>query len=478
MNKLKTFLLALVAVVTFTACSGNEKKAETDTAADTKTTETASTEDAKAEESSEEGESAENTDGKFAGKTLKVAGLDGGYGTEGWKKVIENFEKMTGAKVESQFEKNIYEVIRPEIQAGNAPDVIYNSIGQETALTETMIKENMILDITDVLDMTVPGEDVKVGDKINDGFTDTSVTNPYGDGKTYLAPLFYSPTGLWYNKAMFKDGGGKYELPKTMEEFIALGEEAKKDNISLFTYPTTGYFDTFTFAMIYEVGGPELFDKLMNYDADAWKNDAKPLFENINKVLEYLHPNTVAQANNESFTQNQLAVMKNEALFMPNGTWIVEEMKDAQGVADGFEWGFMALPSIDGSDRYAYSWFEQAFISKDTKEPELAKEFMAYLYSDEAAKAFIENGGAVQPIKGAEELITDENSKLFYSIYSDEVKAAIGGWATAPAVEGVSIQDKLFESVNSVANGDMTVEQWQEGVVDAAQKISDAIEAE
>ena len=34
--------------------------------------------------------------------------------------------------------------------------------------------------------MTVPGESKKVSEKIAGGFTDTSLTNPYGDGKTYL----------------------------------------------------------------------------------------------------------------------------------------------------------------------------------------------------------------------------------------------------------------------------------------------------
>ena len=33
------------------------------------------------------------------------------------------------------------------------------------------------------LEMTVPGEDVKVKDKILPGFVDNSITNPYGDGK-------------------------------------------------------------------------------------------------------------------------------------------------------------------------------------------------------------------------------------------------------------------------------------------------------
>lgn len=474
MKKLKTTLLAALAIFAFTACGAKENDGANKDEAAPSSEQTEQKDDSKEEKDSSE----DSSDKKFAGKTLTLAGLDGGYGTEGWKKVIANFEEMTGAKVEAKFEKNIHEVIRPEIQAGNAPDVIYNNIGQESGLTETMIKENMLMDITDVLDMTVPGEDKKVSEKILPGFTDTAVTNPYGDGKTYLAPLFYSPTGLWYNKAMFKEGGGKYELPKTMDEFIALGEEAKKDGISLFTYPTTGYFDTFSFAMFYSIGGSELFDKLVNYDPEAWKNEATPYFETVGNILQYLNPNTVAQANNESFTQNQLQVMKNESLFMPNGTWIVEEMKDAQGVADNFEWGLMALPSMNEGKRYAYSWFEQIFITESTKEAELAKEFIAYLYSDEASKAFLENGGAVQPINGIEDMITDENQKLFYSIYEDDVTAALGGWGQAPAVEGVDMTKELFDAVNSVANGDKSVEDWQKDVVSAAEKISEAVKAQ
>ena len=39
------------------------------------------------------------------GKTLTIAGLDGGYGTEGWKKVIEKFEQDNGVKVNATFDK-------------------------------------------------------------------------------------------------------------------------------------------------------------------------------------------------------------------------------------------------------------------------------------------------------------------------------------------------------------------------------------
>ena len=468
MKRFLSLLLVLAMVLSLAACGNTSEPAEPETPA--------------------EGE--ETGDAKqFEGKTLTFAGLDGGYGTKAWTEVIAKFEEHTGAKVEAQFEKNIWDVIRPQIQDGAGPDVIYNSVGQETALTETMIKEGLVMDITDVFSNPIIGEDKTPGDKIVEGFTGNTTTNPAGDDRVLLAPLFYSPTGLWYNKSLFTENGGSYELPTTMDEFIALGETAKADGISLFTYPTTGYFDTFTYAMASAVGGTELFNKLMAYDADAWANEATPIFENFGKILEYVHPSTVSQANAENFTKNQLLVMQNQALFMPNGTWIIGEMADAEGVAEGFEWGFMALPSIGGGDRYATSWFEQVFVNANAKEADLAKAFIGYLYSDEAVQLFLNNtttneageevsSPQVQPIVGVEEMIEDPNNKLFYSIYSDGAKATIGGFQAAPTVEGVSMSAALFDAVNSVANGEMTVEQWQAGVVDAATKLSEAIKAQ
>ena len=75
--------------------------------------------------------------------------------------------------------------------------------------------------------MTVPGESKKVSEKIAGGFTDTSLTNPYGDGKTYLAPMFYSPCGLFYNAGFLKEKG--WDVPKTWDEMWELGEKAKAE---------------------------------------------------------------------------------------------------------------------------------------------------------------------------------------------------------------------------------------------------------
>lgn len=423
---------------------------------------------------------ADNSGDKVEEKTLKIAGLDGGYETEHWKKLAEKFEgSHEGVTVELTFEKNIEEVLRPQIQAQDVPDLIYLGVGRPDMMTETLVKEKAVMDLSGLLAMTVPGEDVTVGEKIIPGFTDTLITNPYGDGKTFLAPIFYGPTGLFYNVDNF--GDGKYEMPTTFEEMFALGEKAKADKSALFTYPTTGYFDAFFYALATEVGGAEFFNKAMNYDVETWKSDdMKKVFELVGELVSFNHVDTVAQANNEGFTKNQQLVLDNNALFIPNGTWLPGEMEEAPR-ADGFEWGFTALPAVeDGGDRYSYTFFEQMYIPNGAAEADLAMEFMAYMYSDEAAKIIYDNSGAVMPITTSSELMSDDDAnKLFYSVYDDGAKAAMGGFLAAPAVEGVDLVSGngiLFGTINSVATKDKTVEQWHTEVVEAVEKISAVME--
>lgn len=471
LKKTLSLLLALVLVFSLVACSGGtDDKTEGETMVETNGGEETTP--------SDDDNNNVSSDLDFSGKTITFAGLEGGYGLDGWNKVIESFEELTGAKVETTFTKNIEEVVRPQITAGSAPDVMYISLGRKEGLAETLIRENAVLDITDMLSMNVPGEDVIVKDKIIPGFLDTFTTNPYGDGKTYLAPIFYSPNGLFYNNSLFTTGGGKLEVPTSVDQLVAL--DGKVDGAAVLTYPTAGYFDQVFYSLVNSVGGPELFNKLMTYDVDAWTNDAKPVFEAVGKMVSVLNPNTVAQANNEQFTQNQLQVMKNESLMMPNGTWIVGEMEDANAeAAEGFEWALAPIPAVnEGGDRYAYSFTEQVYSSANTSEPDLAKAFIAYLYSDASIKAFIENGNVVMPTTNAVEMISDPQLKNFYSIYEGGVKAALGNFQSDPAVEGVTLSSVLFDNINAVATGDMTVDQWHQAVVDAITKISDAINAQ
>lgn len=410
----------------------------------------------------------EDTSGDKEDVVIKVAAIETAYGAEMWTKVAEAFTAETGIIVELTTDKLLEDVIGAGMKAGDYPDVVHLATGRPAALTETLIKENALEDITDVLSMTVPGEDKLVKDKIAGGFTESTLTNPYNDGKTYMAPMFYSPCGLFFNKALLEEKG--WSVPTTWDEMWELGDKAKEEGIALFAYPTAGYFDAFFYALLYEVGGADFFHKATTYTEGIWDTpEAQQAFDIVAKLATYTEKSVPSNANNDNYLKNQQLILDNKAIFMPNGTWVIEEMADAPR-AEGFEWGFTALPAVTtGGDSYSYTWFEQLWIPAAAENKDAAKQFVAYMYSDEAAAIFAESG-AIQPITGFADTLEGDN-KLFYSIYDNGAKAALGNFAATEPVEGVNFADTVFGTVNSLVSGDKTKEQW----IEAIKKDSDLL---
>ena len=409
--------------------------------------------------------------GDSSGTTIQVAALLSAYEESYpgmWQEVCDAFTAQTGIQVQLTVDRNIEDVIGPSMQGGEYPDVIHLATGREAGLTEQFINDQLITDITDVLSMTIPGEDVTVGDKIIEGFTESSATNPYGDGKTYLAPMFYSPCGLFYNAGLFEEKG--WEVPTTWDEMWELGDVALEEGIYLFTYPTAGYFDAFLYALMNVVGGPEFFNAATSYEEGIWDTpEADALFEILDRLADYTNPITPAQANDQDFTMNQQLVLDNQALLMPNGTWIVGEMANAPR-AEGFEWGMTALPALeDGGMGYSYTFLEQAWIPSGAAHVDEAKQFIAFLYSDTAADIFAK-GNAVQPIRGMTDQLEGDN-KLFYSIYDSGAGAAMGSFAAYSPIAGIDNATVFFEPINSLVSGNLTIEEWKANIISATDQM-------
>src|SRR5690625_15346 len=111
------FLLLLLA-----ACGGESGEAEP---ADAETP----NESESSESSDEKEESAEPT-------TLHVAGIESAYGAEMWEKIAEAYEAANeNVTVELEFAKNIEEVLRTKMQAGDYHDVVMLATDKEDALT-------------------------------------------------------------------------------------------------------------------------------------------------------------------------------------------------------------------------------------------------------------------------------------------------------------------------------------------------------
>ena len=387
------------------------------------------------------------------GKTLKVAAVETAYGKAMWEKVCDAFEAANeGVTVELTIDKNLEDVIDPAMKAGDYPDVIMRAVGAESGMTETFIRDNNLTELTDVLDMTVPGEDVTVGEKILPGFTENTIVNPYGDGKTYLMPMFYGPCGLFYNAGLFEEKG--WEVPETWDEMWELGDKAQAEGIAL------GYFDAFFYALLHEAMGEENFTKALKYEEGIWDTpEAQQVFDIIAKLASYTEKTTPANANDNDFQKNQQMILDNKALFMPNGNWVIGEMAEAPR-AEGFEWGFTALPALEeGGERASYSFFEQVWMPKEAKNQDLGKQFIAYLYSDEAAEIFATEGGAVQPIAGMTDKLSGD-AVTYYGIYDTGAVAVLDAFSTTDPVEGLTTRGAFFDPVNSLVSGDKTEDQW------------------
>ena len=439
MKKIIALLLAFVMVLGMTACAG------------TNTDATQPQED-------------------LAGTTIKVAAIETAYGSQIWADVAAAFTAETGIAVELTTDKNLEDVISASMQGGEFPDVVHLATGRPAGLTEQFIKDKAIAEITDVLSMTVPGEDKLVSEKISGGFTETSLTNPYNDGKTYLAPMFYSPCGLFYNAELFTAKG--WTVPTTWEEMWALGDAAAAEGIALFTYPTAGYYDAFLYALVYSIGGSEFFEAVTHYEEGIWDTaEAETLFAILDKLASYTHKSTPAQANNQDFTKNQLMVMQDQALFMPNGTWIVGEMAEAEAtLTNEFGWGMTALPAVtEGGAGYSYCWFEQAWIPAGAENVDAAKQFVAFLYSDAACEIFA-SAGAIQPVNGIASMLEGDNV-MFYSIYDNGAKAAMGNFAAYAAIPGIDNTSVFFEPINSLVAGTLTIAEYKANIVSASEQM-------
>ncbi len=379
-------------------------------------------------------------------KTLKLAALESGYGKEMWPELIKAYEEANpNVKVELQSSKELEDELSPKMKAGDFPDVV----------------------------MLVYGEDKKVSEKLLNGVLGSTVTDPYRDGKHYLAPMFYAPTGLFYNQGLFEQKG--WEVPKDMPAMKELAEKAKAEGISLFTYPTTGYLDSFFPALLANAGGVDLFNKAMSYEKGIFTSDgATKAFNALGELVKNVEPSTVANANPQSFTKNQQLLLDNKALFMPNGTWVVGEMKDAPR-ADGFKWAMNAAPAIEkGGKRFVYSFFEHIWVPEAATNKKEAKEFLSFLYSDKAAAIFAKHNAA-QPIQGVTSKLPAELQSLYKVV--DEVDGVINGnfIATKP-VEGVNMKETLYGQIDSVASGQKSVADWQKSVEEVSQKLGAAVE--
>lgn len=395
-----------------------------------------------------EEETADEEEQSYAGQALEVAAFAGAYGTEFWDQACAKFEEEYGVTVELTCSPQLGDIIRPSVVSGDPPDFI--AFAQEQDIITTMIKEDVLMDLSDVV--------TEIEDSLLDGILD--YCQPYKDGRILYTPSWYYSWGTWYNKTLFEEKG--WELPKTFEEMLELGEKAKQEGMALFVYPGVypGYNQGILFSALASVGGSELLNSIANYEAGVWeKPEVREVLQFYQDMVDrgYILEGSVALTH----TQAQTEFVQGNAVFCVSGSWIETEMADA--APEGFQYGFLPTPVVkDGQQKYANIGFETFEIPAAAKNPELAKEFLKFLYRDDILLLNAEKTQACMAIKGGADLVKEyittsnyENLKML----DKELMPCFVNWTLTEKTE-ISVMDELFNCINSLVNKEMSVDDW------------------
>lgn len=133
---------------------------------------------------------------------------------------IENFTKETGIEVEVQWSgREVLTQVVPRLNAGNPPDLVDN--GSPDFISRLGVDN--LMDLSDVYDMDIPGED---GKKVSDVVPEALMASMVKEGgEPFLVPYEVIGATLWFNANVtpqFEDAP-----PQSWEEFMAALDELK-----------------------------------------------------------------------------------------------------------------------------------------------------------------------------------------------------------------------------------------------------------
>ncbi|MCI4140723.1 N-acetylglucosamine/diacetylchitobiose ABC transporter substrate-binding protein [Streptomyces sp. MMS20-AI2-20] len=409
--------------------------------------------------------SATNPFGVAANSTVEAAIFDGGYGTD----YVDYTNQVLGSQVKG-LEVQVKPVVdiapqlQPRFVGGNPPDLIDNS-------GEDQIGFLGILDQLEELDDLFEAntyEGKKIADIVYPG-----VKTP-GTFRDKFVALNYVMTvyGVWYSKTLFEENG--WTPPKTWDEALDLGQQAKKKGKYLFVHgkEAATYYRTLLIDSAIKEGGDEVRLGLENLEKGCWSH---PAIQGVIKVMETMvRQKMFVPGGSGTQFQKAQAIWSNDqkALLYPSGGWIENEMKKATK-ADFQMTGF---PSMTLTDKPALPYEslraaagEPFIVPAQGKNPAGAKEVLRAMLSEKAAANFSKTKLAPTIVKGT--VPADGYGSTALVSQTTMLEAAGTSIFNYMFVETYGMNTDQLVPWNSFLAGDLD----GKGLTSALQKISDKV---
>ncbi len=233
--------------------------------------------------------------------------------------------------------------------------------------------KNLIGDLTDVYQAT---------EGIPEGLKKACSTE---DGKQIIMPATYYPWVVLYRKSVWEKGG--YEVPKTLDEFKALGDKMKGEGVAPLAFADKDGWEAMgTFDILnLRINGYDYHISLLSGKEDWTSPKVTTVFDTWKGLLPYHQPDALGR----SWQEAAQALQKGQAAMYYLGTFAAQQF--AKG-AEQDDLDFFIFPEVDSAiGTGAIEAPTDGFMmSKRPKNEAGAKKWLGYLGSAAAQDILVQ----------------------------------------------------------------------------------------
>ncbi|MGW4599954.1 ABC transporter substrate-binding protein [Streptomyces sp. NPDC004457] len=299
------------------------------------------------------------------------------------KQIVDTFNKTSKVKavLDTIPGADYQQKLQTIINTPQAPDVFFNWGGGSI---QPFVKAGLLMPLDDF---------VKKDPNLDDKFLPSVYNSAVVDGKPYGIPMRGTQPVLLFNNKNVLDKA-HVKQPQTWDQLVDAVKKLKSAGVTPIAlgggdqWPTLMWFE-----YVYDrVAGPELFQKALGGDKDAWASaDSKKALGMLKELVDTgafgKNYDSVKYTNGAS----PALVAQGKAGFELMGSWYyAQQQQDAKDfAAKGLGYGtFPTIPGgkgdptdVVGNTNNFYS------VLKKTKHPEAVADFLKLMYSDEFVKA-------------------------------------------------------------------------------------------
>ena len=377
---------------------------------------------------------------------------------EVWQEIKDGFEKEhPNVDIEIQWcGRDNKKILKPALEGGETIDVFEYPI-------EIDLKD-YILDMTPYVDKTYQATD---GKKLSEVVLPNLLTTPKSMlDVDYQPAVGYKPwmSLFMYSQAAFDKAEIKEE-PKTWEELDEACAKLKEAGYSPLTFDDAYASWLPGMYLDREKGQDWIRELVQDKTGEMWKDDAvvkmAKAYEDFAKKGYF-----DKSVSGNKYPAGQMDVGNGKVAMYYNLTGLTTEVKDVTG--DDFVWGGFSFPDVEeGQNKFEKedpAGCTMLAVNKDTKDPDLAMEFIAYALDQENDQKMVEHAGTTPATAGTEWPKSLENMKDVFT--SNETPLKYG----ADIASNADLAPTIQENFTKLAAGDITADQFVENMAAAAKK--------